>query len=786
MNNSERNDYFDFIEDENPINYPQLIGKYLRYWPWFIVTVVAAFFITTVYLRYTDVIYSTEANVKIIDDKKNSNFSLDMSRMFSKSSINLENEIALFKSVRLAEEVVTNLKLNISYAKTGKVKARAVFNPPFVVTYALPQESLLGSYTFTITVTKSGYKIVDEKLGKTINTKGFWMNAPVANFPITIHPSSRKNIATFLNESYIVSINPISVSALGLSKSIDVEPVGKESDIIALTLKGTDGKQSEDILNNLIKVFGEDGVKDNQQVSRRTINFVDERFVYLKEELDSIETSKKEYKKTNNISFIQGDAGATVLTKTAKEQALFDVESQLLLAQLLQDNLKGQTDFSLLPANIGIQSETINKLVEGYNLSVLQFQKLQTSAGVNNPAIQLLRTQIAEEKNNILNSVKGYKQQLQVSRTQGMIAERNAQGSFSALPEKEKVLRSIERQQDLKESLYLLLLQKREEASINLAVTVPNTKIIDYAITNSAPISPKKNVFYLAALLIGLGIPFGILFIIFKLDNKVHSAKDIEGKTKLPILAELPALLATPESKMQSTEGFRTLVHSTDFITPYTENQEGKVIFVTSSIKGEGKTFVSYNLAGVYADFNKKTILVGADFRNPQLHKYIHQSRKSNKGFSNYLHDPAVQWEDLVYKTKDNEYDFDILLSGEIPPNPSLLLSNPRFAKIIAELKKVYDIIIIDTPPTLLVSDSLIISKYADTTLYVVRSGFTAKNLISHSSKLSIDKKIINMGYVINDIDFSRSYGYGYGYNYGYGYGYIQDLDKKPWYKRLF
>ncbi len=284
---------------------------------------------------------------------------------------------------------------------------------------------------------------------------------------------------------------------------------------------------------------------------------------------------------------------------------------------------------------------------------------------------------------------------------------------------------------------------------------------------------------------IGLGIPFGILFLIFKLDDKIHNANDLENKTQVPILGELSTLLNTSESKLQNTEAFRTLAHNTNFITPQTDNQEGKLIFVTSSIKGEGKTFVSYNLATIYAHLDKKTILIGADFRNPQLHKYFDESRKSNKGFSNYLHDPALQWQDLVHKMQEDEFAFDVLFSGEIPPNPSLLLSNKRFAPFIEELKKVYDFIIIDTSPTLLVSDSLIISKYADTTLYVMRSGLTEKNLISYSNKLSADKKIINMGYVINDIDFSRAYSYGYGYNYGYGYGYGVDSSKKPWYKRL-
>jgi capsular exopolysaccharide synthesis family protein len=786
--NTDKNDYFDFIEDENPIQIKQVIGKYLGYWAWFLGTAVVALFIASVYLRYADVIYKTEAKVKLLTDKENSNFSLDVTKLFNKSNINLENEVALFKSVHLSEEVVRNLKLNVEYYYNSTVTSKKTNNPPFVVSYVGPENQLKSVLQYSITVIASGYTILDLKSGKSHTTKGYWLNAPLPNFPITIHPALNQNIATSIDKNFTVILNPITQSALQLSNSVQINPEGEESDILAISLDGTDGAQSETIINTLIQVFEEDGIKDKQEVSRRTIDFVDDRFVYLRKELDSIEISKKEYKKSNNLSFIQEDAGASILTKTSKEQALYDIESQLLLAKLLAENIASQKVFELLPANIGIQNITINQLVEGYNTSVLEYQKVHTSAGNNNPTLQVLVNTLTNQKRNIINSVKGYKQQLQTTLAQSELAQRTAEGSFSSLPEKEKVLRSIERQQNLKESLYLLLLQKREEASINLAVTVPNTKIIDYAITKNGPISPQRSKIYIGALFIGLLLPFGILFLIFKLDDKIQNATDVENKTRsVPILAELPSLSDTSDSTSQSLEAFRTLANNTNFITPIAKNNEGSVIFVTSSIKGEGKTFVSYNLANAYAHLDKKVILIGADFRNPQLHKYLQQSRKEHKGFSNYLHDSALQWQDLVCKIEDDGFSFDVLLSGDIPPNPTLLLSNQRFADVIAELKKVYDLIIFDTPPTLLVTDSLIISKYADTTLYVVRSGITEKKLVSYSSKLNEDKKIINMGYVINDIDFSSSYGYGYGYgyNYGYGYGYGKDLEKKPWYKRF-
>jgi capsular exopolysaccharide synthesis family protein len=784
--NTDRNDYFDFIEDENPIQIKQVIGKYLRYWPWFLATILVSLFTAAVYLRYADVIYKTEAKVKLLTDKENSSFSLDVTKLFNKSNINLENEIALFKSVHLSEQVVQNLKLNVEYYYNSTVTSKRTYDHPFIVTYMNSSDRLKKSLEYNITVTQTGYSIKDVQSGKLYKAKGHWMNRAIRDFPIIIQPTLNHNISTSIDKNYTVYIQPTNQSALQLSNSVQVDPEGKDSDILSISLDGTDGSQSEAIINTLIQVFEEDGIKDKQEVSRRTIDFVDDRFVYLRKELDSIEISKKEYKKSNNLSFIQEDAGASIQTKISKEQALYDIESQLLLAQLLTENITSQKAFELLPANIGIQNATINQLVEGYNTTVLEYQKLHTSAGNNNPSIQVLVSALANQKKNIVNSVKGYKQQLQTTRTQSELSQRTAESSFSSLPEKEKVLRSIERQQNLKESLYLLLLQKKEEASINLAVTVPNTKIIDYAITKSGPVSPQRSKIYIGALFLGLLFPFGILFLIFKLDDKIHNATDVGNKTSsVPILAELPSLSDTKDSTSQSLEAFRTLAHNTNFVTPVLENQEGSVIFVTSSIKGEGKTFVSYNLAIAYAHLDKKVILVGADFRNPQLHKYLDQTRKALKGFSNYLHNPTLQWQDLICKTVADGFPFDVLLSGDIPPNPTLLLSNQRFASFVDELKKRYDIIIFDTPPTLLVTDSLIISKYAATTLYVVRSGVTEKKLVSYSSKLNEDKKIINMGYVINDIDINNTYSYGYNYNYGYGYGYAKDDEKQPWYKRF-
>lgn len=785
---NDKNDFFDHLEEKNPVNFKQLFSKYLSYWGWFVASLVITLFVAFAYLRYAKVIYKSEAKVKLLTDKENSNFSLDVTKLFNKSTVNLENEISLFKSVQLSEQVVKNLNLNVEYYYKSTVTTNQVYDLPFQVSYSGNNKDLNDVLQFTITVTSSGYEIVNNKTEAKYKAKGYFFNGHGSEFPIIIKPVSKTLFSQVKDKSFIIFVKPLRRTALELSQSFAIDSDGKDSDILSISLQGTNGKHSEKIINNLISVFEADGVADKQEVSQRTISFVDDRFVYLKKELESIEISKKEYKKNNNLSFIQEDAGSTIIEKNTKEQASFQIESQILLADLLKNSIESQKALELLPSDIGIQNTVINKLVSEYNATILEYQKTQVSAGVNNPSIKLLLTTISNQKVNIINSVKGYKQQLKTTLAQSEFAQRKAERGFTSLPEKEKILRSIERQQNLKESLYLLLLQKKEEASINLAITIPNTKIIDYAITESFPVSPQKSKIYLAALLLGLILPFGALFFWFKLDDKVHDAIQLESiTTSVPVLAELPSLTDTKDSKMQNIEAFRTLVNNANFITPISENKQGSVYFVTSSIKGEGKTHVSYNFAVANANLNKKVILIGIDFRNPQLHKHIEKSRSGQKGFSNYLHDPKLQWQDLINRATDNGFEFDILLSGDIPPNPTLLLSNPRFGSFVEEIKNNYDVVIFDTPPTLLVTDTLIVSKFADATLYVVRSGLTEKKLINYSVKLKEDKKIINMGYVINDVNFNNSYGYGYGYNYGYGYGYGADVEqKKPWYKKLF
>ena len=410
------------------------------------------------------------------------------------------------------------------------------------------------------------------------------------------------------------------------------------------------------------------------------------------------------------------------------------------------------------------------------------------SVGENHPAVLELQATQKGLKNNIKASLATYKKVLQSKI--GAISQISSGQSqqYAALPFQEKAIRSIERQQEIKEALYIILLEKREEAAVNLAIINPSIKMVDYAKPNDKPISPKRAIVFLAALFIGVAIPFGIIYVYFMMDTKIHTKKDVEAVVKdIPVIAEIPHIPDADKmvkylDRSVLSEAFRMLRTNLNFLMK--DTKQSQVIFTTSTIKGEGKTFVSMNLAITLSTLGKKVILIGADLRNPQLHKMLNITRHQ-KGVTNYLHDTVTQLDDIIEKGAQYNLKLDFIFSGTIPPNPAELLSNGRFELLLEELKKEYDIVMVDTAPTLLVTDTTLIANLADLLVYVTRANHTDKNLLHFINELKALKKISNAGIVLNNVGEQKGYGYKYGYsysykyNYGYGYGYGADETKR-------
>lgn len=776
---------------ELPSDFKELFFKYFAFWPWFLLAISVTFSAAYLYLRYTPVLFTTNAKIKIIDKNDSSELSIALPGVFQKSNINLESEIAIFKSYRLTEEIVKALDLNITYFQEGMVKTIQQYNPPFKVEYKLNKESIISPLNFQITINDDGYTIKNTKTSAEIIMNNFWYDGQAENFPIQIKPQNDATIAALKGQQYFVNINSIKNTTSSYRNAIQITSDKGESNMLNLNLKGINSIQNEIILNTLITVYENDGIKDHQEVSKRTIAFVEDRLKYLLTELEIVEQNKKDYKTTNNISYLPGDAGVASEALSSKDQALFAMESQLVFSKDLKKSLfgsgSGRTEFELLPSNIGLESANVNALIDDFNNAVLMFDKFKTSAGENNPKLQQLRATLEDIKRTIIHSISGYMQQLQSKLQQSKKAQSIANVAFSTIPEKENILRKIEREQTLKENLYLVLLQKREEAAINLAVTAPNVKVIDYSITNPNKISPNNQQIYLIALCLGLFTPFGILYLAFLLNTKIVVKKDITTIAKdIPVLLEIPLFkeLQTPEAmgayineSEHLEETFRTLIYNTLFIQPSVVKAQGTAILISSAIPGEGKTFIATNLAKSLAKKGKKVLLLGGDLRNPKIHDFLNLEKKET-GIVNYVIDPQLDMSQIITSFSQDTETFDVIFSGPIPPNPQTILSNPRFDALMVKLKSKYEYVIIDSAPTHLVADTLVFAAHADITVFVVRSKYTDKKLIEFSSQLAKEGKLKNMAYVVNGIEKTTS---SYGYGYGYGYGKV--VKNKKWYQ---
>lgn len=790
---------FESQREENNLNIIGQLFRYLRFWYWFLLSALVCLLIVNYYLNHTLPIYETKANIKIIDDSKNA-FVLPTTGLsgLGKTKVNLDNQVEVLKSHRLVEQVVRSLDLTTQYYSIGYFNNVEIWKKrPFAITWL---DSTLNmedkNISFEIEIVEGGYRMPNS--GDSEKVYNFGSVNKIQSVPYRLDLQIGTQLNKLLDKKYLIRHLPVKTVVIGLSGSLTIINSNENSDILNISLAGENKDKSEAILNELIKQFDVDGLTDRRLVSERTIEFVNARFKSLERELDSIESNKASYKQSNELTFIESDAATATSGKISSNNDVFATETQIELSKLLEQTVRSDKKLNLLPTNLGVSNGNVNGLIAEFNTVVLERDRFMVSAGENNPKVRILNSKLIELQRNILESIKTYQQELKTSLSQNNFIKRTNTQKFSAIPINEKVLNSIERQRAIKESLYILLLQKREEAAVNLAITSSSLKVVDYAMTNATPIAPKKGAFYMGALLIGLLIPFLIIYTGFLLDDKLHTKEDILKLTKNKIiLSEVPHIdsemkLTSVNDRSLLGETFRILRTNLTYIFPLQKEKSGQTLMVTSTIKGEGKTFTALNLSISFSIMNKKVLLIGADMRNPQLHNYLNV-KKNDKGLQNYLHDISVDWHSIVKKNMNGMDNLDIIMSGVIPPNPAELLSNGRLETLIAEAKSEYDFIIIDTPPTLLVTDTLVISHLVDTTLYVVRADFTPKNILEFSVDLSNRGKLKNMAYVINNVGsnykgYGRGYGYKYSYSYAYGYGYgydNEDGSKKSILKRF-
>ena len=788
------------LKSEFEIDFKKLLLRYVSFWPYFLISIAFFIIATFIHLRYADYYYSTESVIQILDKSKDSEMALPTEvTIFNRSTVNLENEIEVLRSYRLISTVVKKLNSNIKYYSIGEIKTTENHKTEWLsgIEYELVFDEnidyeILSKQQFLFSFSELGLTITSlDNENNEINTyqfNNFDTDVVVNDLPFSFKLTD--NISFKSENDYILEINRPNLTVNNIIKNIKIKSIGKNSDLIEISLLSTNRTISEELINELTNQFNLDGIYDRQMVFKSTIDFVNSRFTLLKSELEGIELNKQLYKETNNLTDVEFDASISSGQKTNYENELFLVKSQLDLTKLLRESVSNINSLEYIPSNVGIENENLNNLINNYNLLVSENFKLSQNAGVNNIQLRQTQNQIENLLQNVIISIDNYDDILQTKIDKLQSKEDEFNSVYKNLPENQRVLRSIVREQEIKEALFLLLLQKKEEAAINYAVTKPSIKVIDFAKSSILPVSPIKIQYLLFSIVISFILPISLLSIWFYFDNKIHTRDQLLEKTdNIPLIGELPhlssniditELLANTDNRNQFAECIRMLIANLKISMSSWGNSQsdlGKIILVTSSVKGEGKTILSTGLSSILSN-TYRVLVIGADLRNPQIHNNFGLDRNV-KGISDYIYKDDLKWKELIFKMKN----LDLILSGTIPPNPTEMLSSKKFSDLLHELKSHYDYIIIDSAPCILVSDTLEISNIVDGTVYVVRSNFTDYRITNFINECHNDNKLKNINLVLNGVGNSKSYGYNYSYkygynyayNYGYGYGYSKD-----------
>lgn len=763
----------------------------LSNWYWFVLSMLICFGCAAFYLRRTAPVYQRSASVLVKDSRKGSSTEISAFNDLLGAGIrrSVDNEIYIFQSRRLMEEVVGKLDLTIQYTQKGRIRVMDLYGrSPILVKYISAKPNDAGQFKAHIvdeqTVELSGF-LNNEDFRTTANV-GDTISTPMGSLTIRQTPY----ISQHLNRDIIISKYPLNETVEAYRAKLKCEIKDKQASVISLTMDDVVPKRAEDIINGIIEAYNIDAISDKRAISDITDKFINERLAILGKELTDADSDVAAFKQTYKIYSPEDEASHSATEISSLKNQSLSLEGSLEMARYIRDFVNNDSERSLIPAatvSMSGASAALASQIAIYNEQVLNRQRLLTNSSANSPVIIELDNNIASLRDAILSSldshIKGLSLQLDNIRREQSIADTRMTSS----PVKEKELLSMSRQQKVKEELYIYLLTKREENSLTGATAESNARVIDTAYGSNKPISPKKSMIYLIALILGAVIPFVVLYIIELLNTTVRNRKELEDALSIPFLGDIPiyhgkaeygiAVRATGRDML--SESFRILRTNMSFMGI---DSEQKVILVTSSTPHSGKTFVSTNLAMTLATSGKRVLLMDFDLRRRTLTKQMGH-RSDRKGITSYLNGSIARLEDAVSKTSINE-NFDIMYAGVQPPNPAEMLMSQRVDQMINDLRGMYDYIILDSVPAMAIADAMIIDRLADLTIYVVRQGYLDRRQLPDIEKLYRDQKFHNMCIVLNGVDpNAKSYGYGYGYGY-YGYGYYCEDNDSQWQKR--
>ncbi|UOY06106.1 polysaccharide biosynthesis tyrosine autokinase [Muricauda sp. SCSIO 64092] len=781
-------------------NLKEYIKVYTKHIHWFALSAIFAVAMAFLYIRYTTPQYQAKAKIQILEDKGSSpELSLFQELdIFSGSKNKVEDEIDIIKSRGNFIQVVKKLGINVRIIALGNIADTEIYvKPPFRINF-ISSDSIIDNSTFEFLInlndSETSFDFGKEE-NKSFKTLSFGKNFPSPIGDIVITPT--ENFKSYKKQRFKVIVKPVFKIAESYKKKISLKIASEFSNIINISLNDPIQEKAEQILQALIETYNQNAVDDKRAIADKTSDFIEERINDIYSNLAAVDQSAEDFKTVRGLTDISSQANINLNVSAASQQELENAKVQLNIAASMKDIVDNQGDYDFLPSNIGLSDQSIATTTSKFNQLVAERKRLLKSSNEKNPVIVNLDQQLAGLKQSMQSSLNSIENNLnlKVNNLSGQVSQLNSR-IYSA-PKNERALRDITRRQQTTESLYLYLLQKREESQIAFASATPKSKVIDYPYgNNNQPISPNKPIIFLASFILGLAVPFSIVYLMDLMDNKIHNKANLEKYTgDIPVIAELPKIrkkedtLIKTDERTVLAESLRILRTNLDYVLKSKSSQRdrmGSSIFVTSSVPGEGKTLVSFNLAMIYANANKKVLLIGADIRNPKIYQFYNAKNvdklvkkklnKDNLGLTDFLVNRELVPKDIISSILANNQTIDIIFAGKIPPNPTELLMNERMNDLFHEVKEKYDYIIVDTAPLMVVSDTLLISGNADLTLYVTRAGITENSVIEFPIQLQKEGKLKGLSFIVNGV---KSANLGYGGKYGYGYG----KSTKKWYQ---
>ncbi|MGY0392417.1 GumC family protein [Bizionia sp. KMM 8389] len=776
-------------------HFRDLLEPYLNKWKFISLCVIISILLALTYLRYANYEYQAKATIKITNDKSKGKLpeisSLQNYGLFSNDQNNVLDEIEIIKSRNLIASVVKDLKFNIQFFVEGRIQAHEVYtNPPLNINFSA-KDSVLHQVdtTFNIRINSSKdfiFKGVSPNNKLTTNNKqsidnegilyDFGKNVETGFGDIIITPNLGQ-YASKIGTDITIRIQPVNTVTSNYKSKLQIQNT-ELSSVIKLTINDNVREKGELFLNKLIEKYNEDVINDKNKVVEATSKFINDRLDGVSRELGIVDLTAEDIQQENKLTNLSTQSTIFLQREKENEAKITETGMQLQLIDYMQDHLANhQTPNDLLPLNIGIEDGNISQVAKRHNNLVQERERILKNSSEINPTVVNLTNQINQLKADLTQSLNSKKSTSQITYN-GLVAENSRINSqiYSA-PQKERQFKDIKRQQDIKESLYLYLLQKREESAITHGVSSANAKIVDKAYASGKPVAPKFVLTLLAAIILGISFPIGLIYFLTLIDTKVRTHHDIKKMLDIPFLGDIPKSgkryqLIKKVDYTPKAEAFRMVRTNIEFMLKGVE-KHSKVIFVTSTTSKEGKSHTSINLALSMSFSSKKVLLIETDIRVPKATNYLNV--KSEIGLTNYISDPHLKLSDVI--TKHPDYDnLDIIPSGVIPPNPAELLMSSRMQDLFDAVNNEYDYIIVDTAAVGLVTDTLLISDHADLFVYVVRANYLDKRRLQVADTMYKEKRLPNMTILLNSVNHKKANGYGYGYG--------KNPNSKKWWQR--